>query len=137
MFDHILTYYITASLSQNDCVGPYDLEVEIENRNGKNYLFCYAYRHPGSDIDLFTSPLQPIQPRLFNRQVFIMGDFNVNLLNYDTRNPTYDFVNNLSSNDFLTCINQLKRISAQSSTLIDNIFTNLMDACFIRGNAFT
>ena len=33
---------------------------EVENRNGENYLFCCAYRHPGSDLDNFDEYLKEI-----------------------------------------------------------------------------
>ena len=111
--------------------------VEVENKNDKNFLFCYAYRHPNSSIDVFTSHLQSILPKLLNKQVFTMGDFNVNLLNYDTHTATNEFANSLFSNNFLPCINQPTRISAHSSTLIDNIFTNLLNANIVSGNILT
>ena len=66
-----------------------------------------------------------------------MGDFNVNLLNYDTHTATNDFANSLFSNNFLPCINQPTRISAHSSTLVDNIFTNLLNANIVSGNILT
>ena len=28
--------------------------VEVENRKGKHFLFCFAYRHPSSDLDSFS-----------------------------------------------------------------------------------
>ena len=50
---------------------------------------------------------------------------------------TIDFAISLSSNNFLPCINQPTRISAHSSTLIDNIFTNLLIANIVSGNVLT
>ena len=54
--------------------------IEVENKNGKNYLFCCAYRHPSSAIDTFSEYLQDIlsNSAVCNKQVFILGDFNVN-----------------------------------------------------------
>ena len=66
-----------------------------------------------------------------------MGDFNVNLFNYDTHTATNEFANSLFSNNFFPCINQPARISAHSSTLIDNIFTNLLNANIVSGNILT
>ena len=136
--------YVKNSLVSNSCeqlnfrCEEYEtIWVEVENRNDKNFLFCCAYRHPNSSIDLFTSHLQSILPKLLNKQVFIMGDFNINLLNYDTHTATNDFANSLFSNNFLPCINQPTRISAHSSTLIDNIFTNLINATIVSGNILT
>ena len=66
-----------------------------------------------------------------------MGDFNIHLLNYDTHFPTKGFINSFLSNHFLPCINHPTRISDSSSTIIDNIFTNIVDAQIICGNLTT
>lgn len=55
---------------------------------------------------------------------FLMGDFNINLLNFESHNLTSDFVELLHSHSFLSLINRPTRITATSATLIDNIFTN-------------
>ena len=66
-----------------------------------------------------------------------MGDFNIDLLNYDTHFPTKGFINSFLSNHFLPCSNHPTRISDCSSTIIDNIFTNIVDAQIICGNPTT
>ena len=113
--------------------------VEVENRNGKNYLFCCAYRHPSSDLDSFSEYLQEIlsNPALSNKQVFILGDFNVNLLNYNSHTPTANYVNFLFSKQFLPYITHPSRVSENSSTLIDNIFSNISDNETVSGNILT
>ena len=57
--------------------------VEIENKNGKNYLFCCAYRHPSTSFDTFSEHLQEVLSigAVSNKQVFILGDFS--LMKYD------------------------------------------------------
>eukprot|EP00794_Sanderia_malayensis_P008404 gene8404-9304_t len=65
--------------------------VEVENRNGKNYLFCCAYRHPNSNVENFTSYLQEI-------------------LSMQRR--------------LLPYVVHPSRVSGNSSSLIDNIFSN-------------
>ena len=69
--------------------------------------------------------------------LFIMGDFNVNVLNYDSHTPTNDFVDAFFSKNILPCINHPTRIYGQSSTIIDNIFTNNIDSNIICGNILT
>ena len=151
-------FYKTKSLSQNGGIGLYvkksfisnswenlnfgcnefeTVWVKVENTNDKNYLFCCEYRHPNLDVDVFTSHLQLILPKLTNKQVFIMGDFNINLLYCDGHAPTNDFINNLFSYNFLPCTNHPKRISEHSSTIIDNIFISLVNANVISGNILT
>ena len=59
-----------------------------------------------------------------NKYCYIMGDFNINLLNYETHQHTTDFVDQLHANSFVCLINKPTRVKQQSATLIDNIFTN-------------
>ena len=54
----------------------------------------------------------------------INGDFNFNLLNYDHRTETRDYVDTMFSNVFLPLITKPTRITPTSATLIDNIYSN-------------
>ena len=110
--------------------------VEVENSGGKNYLFCCVYRHPSSDIDNFCDYLQETlsSPAVFNKQVFILGDFNINFLNYNSSTPITNYVNFLFSKQFLPYIIHPSRVSAHSSTLIDNILSNITDNETLSGN---
>ena len=55
------------------------------------------------------------------KPVYLMGDFNINLLNEDVH--TNDFLNIMSSNSLYPSITKPTRITSNSATLIDNIFT--------------
>ena len=72
---------------------------EVENKHGKNYLFCCAYRHPSPNLDNFSNYLQEIlsTQAVADKQLFILGDFNSDLLNYNSHTPTANFVNLLFS----------------------------------------
>ena len=59
------------------------------------------------------------------KSVFLLGDSNINLLNYNVHNPTNEFLDSLASNSFLPYILQPTRITSHSETLIGNIFTNI------------
>ena len=50
-----------------------------------------------------------------------------NQLNYNEHNLTYEFLDSLASNLFIPLILQPIRISSHSNTLIDNIFSNIID----------
>ena len=63
-----------------------------------------------------------------------MGDFNVDLLKYDSYNSHRDFLNNLTSSGFLPHILQPTRITDFSATLIDNIYGNNFEHETISGN---
>ena len=63
-----------------------------------------------------------------NKQVYIMGDFNINLLNSEKHNLTSEFLQLMYSNSYLPLINKPTRVTATTATLIDNIFEmKLMD----------
>ena len=120
------TFYKTSSCSQNGGAGLYiknsltsnpriDLDsstddfetawVEIGNKKDKDFLVCCLYRHPSSNVDNLTSHFRYLLSKLSsNKLLFIMGDFNINLLDYASHTPTSDFINNFFSHSLLPCI---------------------------------
>ena len=56
--------------------------------------------------------------------LFLMGDYNINLLNHEIHADTGDFLNLLYANTMLPMITRLTRYGEFSATLIDNIITN-------------
>ena len=59
---------------------------------------------------------------------------NVNLLNYNEHNQTNKFIDSLVSNSFILLILQPTRITSHSNTIIDNIFSNVIDPDIISDN---
>ena len=53
-----------------------------------------------------------------------MGDYDVNLMNYENHTLTADFVVPLHSHSLISLINRPTRITTTTATLIGNIFTN-------------
>ena len=68
------------------------------------------------------------------KSTFLLGDFNVKLLNYNEHNQANDFLNSLASNSFIPLTLQPTRITSHSNTLIDNVFSNVIDPDIISGN---
>ena len=64
----------------------------------------------------------------------LLGNFNINLLNYNDHQPTNDFLDSLASNSFIPYILHPTRITNHSKTLIDNIFSNFISPDIISGN---
>ena len=60
------------------------------------------------------------------KSIFLLGDFNVNLLNYNEHNQTSKFLDSIASNSFIPLILKPTRITSHSNTLIDNIFQMLL-----------
>ena len=68
------------------------------------------------------------------KQVFLLDDFNINLLNYNDHQPTNDFLDSLASNSFIPYILHPTRITSHSKTPIDSIFSNFISPETIFGN---
>ena len=64
----------------------------------------------------------------------LIGDYNVNLLSYNEHNQTNEFLDSLTSNSLIPLILQPARITSHSNTLIDNIFSNVIDPEIMSGN---
>ena len=66
-----------------------------------------------------------------------MGDFNVNLLNYESHNETNDFINTMVSHYLLPHILHPTRVTDHSATVIDNIFSDNTSHKTVSGNIIT
>ena len=56
------------------------------------------------------------------KSIFLLGDFNVNLLNYNEHTQTNEFLDSVASKSFIPFTLQSTRITSHSNTLTDNIF---------------
>ena len=63
-----------------------------------------------------------------------MGDFNLNLLNYEIHSDMDDLVNSVISYSLLAYILHPTRVTKHSATVIDNIFSNITDFESTNGN---
>ena len=103
--------------------------IEIKFKGKKNLIVGCIYRHPTSEISLEDFSQTIIEPLLEKikkekKQCTLLGDFNINLLKYDSHKETRDF--------FSPFILQPTRLS--SKTLIDNIFFNSIEYSSYSGN---
>ena len=92
----------------------------------KNIIIGIIYRPPGADLkqfnDVFNDVLSNIKAE--RKVCYLMGDWNVNLLNYDCHVHTTNAIDMFYSYGFMPLINRPTRITNSSATIIDNIFTN-------------
>ena len=103
------------------------IEVNKDQLNTtKNILIGVIYRPPNQDMDIFNEKISEMLETIRKEEKFcyLLGDCNINILNYESHRLTGDFVDLLSSYSFLPLITRPTRITASSATLIDNIFTN-------------
>ena len=72
-----------------------------------------------------------------NKDIILMGDFNIDVLKYDTNNDSAAFLDMMYENFLLPYISSPTRVTPRSETLIDNIFSNIIDDEIISGNIAT
>ena len=91
-----------------------------------NVIIGVIYSLPNQDISSFNDKMSNIVNvvRRENKTCYFLGDYNINILNYESHAQTAQFVDMMSSNVFLPLITRPSRVTATSATLIDNIFTN-------------
>ena len=103
--------------------------IEVENKSfnmDKNMIVSVIYRPPNTETGVFVETInafiEKIKPE--NKYCYLMGDYNINILNFATHSATADFVDSMYPNGFFPLINWPTRITTSSATIIDSIFTN-------------
>ena len=77
-------------------------------------------------IDDFVSEIDPILKVLNSekKQIYIMGDFNIDLLKVDSHRPTHDYLEFIYSYSLMPVIYKPTSITETTATIIDIILTN-------------
>ena len=109
---------------------------EINNSKSKNIVCGCIYRHPRYNLLEFNNYLEKCLSKLSkeNKEVYICGDFNIDLLKIEDNHSYHEFYNLLCSYGFLPKIIQPSRVTENESSLIDNIFTNNLKDNSTSGN---
>lgn len=98
-------------------------------KSNKKVIIGEIYRPPGMSVEDFNVNLQSLLQKVEseNAYCYLLGDFNVNLINSGKHEPTGDFLNCMFAHCFVPLINKPTRVTEHSATLIDNIFTNAIN----------
>ena len=91
-----------------------------------NVMIGVIYRPPDKDMGQFNDLISDILSviKAEGKSCFLLGDYNINLLNTESQSLTREFVNTMYS--FSMFPNITKPSRERSCTLIDNIFSNDM-----------
>ena len=122
---------------------PAELEstfIELLSSSSKNIIVGCIYKHPSMHSSKFNSIyLNDLLEKLshVNKNVILIGDFNIDLLKYDTNSDCSDFLDAMYDNFLLPHIGVPSRVTSHSKTLIDNIFSNTIEDGSISGNLVT
>ena len=111
------------------------LFVEVNVPWGKNLIIGVIYRAPNDNLTNFVKNFNEVFDRIAkeNKLCYLVGDFNVNLMNYQTNNLTGELLDSMHSHLLSLLINRPTRITSHTATLIDNIITNNIDADSVNG----
>ena len=97
-------------------------------------------KHPTLSISEFNSAYIKdllLKANSENKEIMLMGDFNINLLNYESNESVGDFLDTMCTHGFLPCISGPTHLTPHSKTLIDNIFYNGISNDIQSGNILT
>ena len=86
--------------------------------NGENTIIGVIYLPPGTDLSLTSSKIADLlgKNKLENKLYYLMGDFNIKLLDYETHELTANFVDTVYSCTFVALINGPARVNKYSAT---------------------
>ena len=118
-----------------------DLWIELKCVNNDYINVGVVYRHPGNNVAEFTDTFNTCLTKLngSNRKFFVMGDFNINLIN--TEQPAVrDYVNMLNANGTFSLITIPTHVGRHSATLLDHFYTNSGDMAtqsYVLGSVIT
>ena len=118
------------------------LFIELQKNDTKlenNCIIGVIYRPPSQDINDYCNKLSEILLKIKdeNKIVYIMGDFNINILDSEKHLPTANFIELMYSNSLFPLISKPTRITQNTATLIDNVFCNDIKTEKFNGILFT
>ena len=100
--------------------------IKINTFNDDMVVLGCIYRHPGGNISHFNEQYQSVLESINKNETCIIGgDFNIDLLQFEKHTATGDYLTINLENNFTPCITLPTRITADSATLIDQIFVKL------------
>lgn len=104
------------------------VEIRMET---KSYFVGVVYRPPSGNVADFLEHLSTTLSKLNSvpSTCYVCGDFNLDLTLSDQHSMVQTFLDLFNSSSFIPLIDKPTRVTAESASLIDNIFTNsLLDS---------
>ena len=110
--------------------------IEIKNKHGKNTVCGCIYHHSRYDMVNFLNYVDKVLNILNteNKEIHISSNFNTDFLKLESNNSYHEFYNLITSCGLLPQILLPTRVTANSVTVIDNIFTNTLRIGSISSN---
>lgn len=114
------------------------LWIEFQQSNDKKNMCGIVYRQH-NDANEFLDYLSESLERFnrHNHNIYLMGDFNIDLLKYENCTYSQALLHCTQSFSMLPVLDKPTRVYGTSATLIDNIFTNNLENSIVGGNIVT
>lgn len=124
---YISNEFMCTRCDQLELVSTEDCKVESLwfklQRNNEQFYIGGIYRHPGGYVDEFIKRFDSTISNMSTRiPVFIAGDFNINLLDFDANSKINKYLDSVLMNNIFPVLYTPTRITQNSSTLIDHIY---------------
>ena len=102
------------------------LSIEILSKKSRNIVIAAVYRPPKGNSKLFKDFCKDFlnKQEMSNKAAFLLRDFNLNALDYDTKEVVKSFSNLVFQNRSLPLIQRPTRVTRASTTAIDYVLTN-------------
>ena len=113
--------------------------VKLSSSTFKTKVLGSVYRPPNSNLDLIMSGFESVLDHFnnFGVKCLIAGDFNIYMLKYDAHRGTGLFLDYIHEHALVPLVTKPTRFTSDSSTLIDNIFTNKPNNVMLSGILIT
>ena len=122
-----LIYNIRHDLSVNDEDNE-ALCLEIINQKSKNIFSNTIYRQPSRNKENFENYFGKFLEKTKTKITYLLGDFNLNFLDYDTNCKVKSYCNTAFSHNSIPIINKPTRVTNHNATIIDHILINYFDS---------
>ena len=100
---------------------------EIINQKSKNIFISTIYRQPSGNIECFENHFGKFLKKIKTKIIYLLGDFNLNLLDHETSCQVKSYCNTAFSHNFIPIINKPTSVKNHNATIIDHILTNSLD----------
>ena len=125
--------YMVLEKTSNEAYQALWIEIILDKQ--KNIVCGILYRQHNSPESFQSYFDEAVEKYIFyDKPVYIVGDFNIDLLKSQSSNISQNFLLTAQSLHLIPTIDKPTRVHNTSATLIDNIFTNDLEQFLVSGN---
>ena len=106
------------------------IKLKYHKNSNKSIIIGNTYRSPSSKPEKYIEMLENVLSSLArhkNKQVLLMGDFNLDLIAYEKNTHCQNLIDTMSNHNLVQTISRPTRITDHSSTLIDHLYVNSLN----------